>query len=1098
MAINYSAIRQDNIGKYGSEVNNYGPTLLAHLYSDRTHFIFELLQNAEDALSKRARCKQSFPREVLFYLFKDHLEFSHYGIPFSEDDVSGICGLVQSTKKEDATAIGKFGIGFKSVYAYTLSPEVHSGDEHFVIESFVRPSPLPPRRVSAGKTLFYLPFDNPKVSAEDAFEEIANRLKMLGAYSLLFLSQIETVEWKVEGRETGSYSRKNRKRDRATTYITLSSRDGRSKSEEEWICFEQPISFPKTSVKGKVQVAYSLQEKKRGRKEVQAIAAATLFAFFPTEKETHLGMLIQGPYRTTPSRDNIPKDDPWNKQLVKLTAELIGDSLIRLKDLDLLSVSALEAMPLNSQIFSTDHFLRPLFEAVKSALTKKPLIPRYEGGFVAGACAKIARGSGLRELLKPSHLQMLFGTTKKLEWVSDDISEDKTPQLREYLLHDVGVEELTPQTFGSRVTERFFKAQPDEWFIKLYTFLSDQPALWKPSGSIRMKPFIRTQANRHITPFASDGTPQIYLPSKGFTGYEVVKEAICKNRAASEFLSQLGLTEPDLVDDVIRNVLPKYSAEQKQIADHDYSSDISRLLMASKTDSKGQREKLIAALRESHFVMAMDTGDGTKRCATPTEVYIVSQRLKELFQCVPGVLLADDSYTCLRGEGIRQLLEGCGASQYLQPVEVGSVFTWQQKEEMRTRAGAANSSGGERIQDFTLRGLDQLLKTIPTLPSEEASKKTWLLWEALCDLAEQCGTRTFSGTYRWYYYYQRRCDFDAAFVHRLNETAWVPDKNGTLQPPGCVIFEDINPPWQQNAFLLTKIHFKPRRIEELAKEAGIEPGVLDLLKRHGVTSVADVMARLRIQEEPEQSNGQPRPTNVDDSVKSILGDTPGPTPPVSEPMDRESSRAGVGIGRGSNGPGHGTGTAGGGTPRGSTGSSKTDGKSSTTGISAGKRAPGSAGGRQFISYVGTHPDDEESDLDGLDQPARMALEAQAIMHILSHEPDLTRTPTNNLGFDLVQMDPEGTPIRWIEVKAMTGSLMDRPVGLSRTQFECAQEHGNSYWLYAVERAGSSSARIVRIQDPAGKARTFTFDHGWLGVAELTEAEQSNLEQQGSE
>ena len=35
----------------------------------------------------------------------------------------------------------------------------------------------------------------------------------------------------------------------------------------------------------------------------------------------------------------------------------------------------------------------------------------------------------------------------------------------------------------------------------------------------------------------------------------------------------------------------------------------------------------------------------------------------------------------------------------------------------------------------------------------------------------------------------------------------------------------------------------------------------------------------------------------------------------------------------------------------------------------------------------------------------------------------------------------------------------------------------------VEHAGDATLRIVRIQDPAGKARTFTFDHGWTDVAE---------------
>ena len=121
----------------------------------------------------------------------------------------------------------------------------------------------------------------------------------------------------------------------------------------------------------------------------------------------------------------------------------------------------------------------------------------------------------------------------------------------------------------------------------------------------------------------------------------------------------------------------------------------------------------------------------------------------------------------------------------------------------------------------------------------------------------------------------------------------------------------------------------------------------------------------------------------------------------------------------------------------------------------------------------------------------MALEAKAIELIRVKEPRWNPTPTHNPGFDLFEPRSDGRPFRWCEVKAMTGGLADRPVGLSRTQFDCAREHGNDYWLYVVERAGTAKARIVRVQDPAGKARTFTFDRGWLDVAEAD----SELEEQ---
>src|SRR4029450_1635095 len=138
----------------------------------------------------------------------------------------------------------------------------------------------------------------------------------------------------------------------------------------------------------------------------------------------------------------------------------------------------------------------------------------------------------------------------------------------------------------------------------------------------------------------------------------------------------------------------------------------------------------------------------------------------------------------------------------------------------------------------------------------------------------------------------------------------------------------------------------------------------------------------------------------------------------------------------------------------------------------------------------------EPDPDELDQAARLALEEKAIGFILQAEPELQRTPQHNPAFALFALGPNSQPVRWIEVKAMTGDLHDRPVGISRTQFLCAQEHGEAYWLYVVEHAGDENhARIVRLQDPAGKARTFTFDHGWLAVAELVDDNDSAVEEE---
>jgi len=139
--------------------------------------------------------------------------------------------------------------------------------------------------------------------------------------------------------------------------------------------------------------------------------------------------------------------------------------------------------------------------------------------------------------------------------------------------------------------------------------------------------------------------------------------------------------------------------------------------------------------------------------------------------------------------------------------------------------------------------------------------------------------------------------------------------------------------------------------------------------------------------------------------------------------------------------------------------------------------------RNFVSYVAVRHDNESSDPEGIRQSARIELEEKAIEAILSLEPHWKRAPTHNPGFDLFEEDLNGQAIRWCEVKAMSGTLDTRPVTLTRTEFELAQKHGDKYWLYIVEQADTDRPQIVRIQDPAGKARYFTFDRGWRAVAD---------------
>lgn len=1085
MASNYEAICKENRESYGTKGAQKSGKLAAGLYDDRTHFIFELLQNAEDALGRRGEWHGS--RKVAFVLNSTRLMLSHFGKPFDEADVRSVCDIAESTKNE--SSIGRFGLGFKSVYTVTDLPEIHSGDEDFAIENYVFPKRLPRSARAPDETQIILPL---KPEDASAASDITAGFRHLGPGALLFLRHIDEINWSVEGGASGFYLRNTPETlgPNVQRVTVIGQESGQPEVDQNWLVFRRDVFSAEGKKVGRVEIAFSVVAVKDapGRWAAQPLARSPLVVFFPTVVESHLGFLVQGPYRTTPSRDNIPPGDPWNQHLVKETSSLLVEALRWMRDEAMLDISVLRCLPLDREKFPKDSRFAPMFDAVRQSFQEEPLLPAFDGKYVAAYQAKLARTQELRELFSPEQLAALFGS-EVAAWLSDDITEVKTPEIRKYLMRELDIDEIRPERIMPHLSTAFLQAQPDEWISRLYEFLNSQGRAVR--AHLDTIPLIRLEDGSHVVA-RENGKAKAFLPSAIATSFPTVRRAVCTTPEVRLFLSSLGITEPDPVDDVIRNILPKYQQAEVDVDDDVYAADIERIRAAFSTDSTAQREKLRSALRDTTFVMVVDTGDGKTYVAKPGEAYIATDRLQQLFAGVPDILIVDNEYDCLRGEEIRDLLVSCGASRYLIPEAVPSSLGHSEKERIRREAGLERASWENPPEDFTLRGLTALLEFLPKLPPKDAAARAKVLWEALADL-EARGTAAFYGSYKWGYFHETKtARFDAAFVRTLNQVAWVPNADGELVPPGLVVFDTLG--WKPNQFLQAKITFKPPIIDQLAKEAGIDPAILDLLRRDP-TIVAELTSRLSTSPAPqtgpsaapEQETGKPSDGDVYDGAKDLYGDDMPDIPPGTPDPDGDD---GVGIGAGGGGQGRtGTGTSrgggqgNGGGHGGSGGHGTAGNKGGGKGGGQGKRTPGHAGGRPFISYVGTHPDDDGPDPDGLDQAARMQIEGRAIDLIIGLEPALRRTPEGNPGFDLFEADSSGRQIRWVEVKSMTGTLQDRPVGLSHTQFDCAREKGDAYWLYVVERATDpAQARVLRIQNPVGHARTFTFDHGWSEIA----------------
>jgi hypothetical protein len=126
---------------------------------------------------------------------------------------------------------------------------------------------------------------------------------------------------------------------------------GALETEERWLLFSQSVQHEGKAA-GAIELGFLVRSQGEGRKDrVQVLEDAALSVFFPTERETHTGFLIQGPYRTTLNRDNVPLDDLWNKNLMAKTATLLLAVLTRLRDADLFDAEALRTLPLNPAKF---------------------------------------------------------------------------------------------------------------------------------------------------------------------------------------------------------------------------------------------------------------------------------------------------------------------------------------------------------------------------------------------------------------------------------------------------------------------------------------------------------------------------------------------------------------------------------------------------------------------------------------------------------------------------------------------------------------------------------------------------------------------------
>lgn len=744
--------------------------LLTDLYPDDAHFIYELLQNAEDARAS----------EVKFVLNKDYATVEHNGDRlFSLGDVEAITSIGFSTKKDDPTAIGKFGIGFKAVFAYTSTPEVESGEFHFRIRDIVVPDTegLFPGALGAGKTRFIFPFDNPKKSPEKARAEIEKNLRELNENTLLFLRNIRRIEYRLSDATAGSLERKGLANDENQIEIYVTRPADQVPESNQYLRFTKNIDVRDEEGKSKhCQIAVAFGMDKSGGKgwKIAPLNPGEVCIYFPATKETsNLRFHLHAPFASTVARDSV-RGCPANDELRDHIMDLIAESMHSIKDRGLLDLEFLAILP-----NSTDNllpFYRPIKERLIEEFNTKILTPMKSGGHAAASGCY--RGSStLSDLIVDKDLAILLGKdpSRRL-WIANprQINQSEDNFLSMLDISRWTTEELI-ETLDDEKAMEWLKDKSDEWHQQLYAFLGDD--LYDCSDLcivLCSDGKYRTGSECHFLDDAEYVPQEEWIHGEEFhyVTKSVYSSGQNKNqqKKARTFLEDMGVCEVDEAERIKAILRRRYEDPDTIIPSELHEEDMKRFIAFV------EKEPDKAILFDGYNVFNTSGGNWSTSLVfldspyleTGLRVYYEDDRYWEFIdeENVYPYFSLDYEEFGIDLKKLGQFAKVLGARTQLaanKQIIPENHHEWN--NHLCRGSGVWRSDTGidadYRIPEF------QILRVNPSIA------KAKLFWQAMCSLPEEC----LKAQFRW----NRSNPLNeghSSLVHELRNEKWVPQKNG--------------------------------------------------------------------------------------------------------------------------------------------------------------------------------------------------------------------------------------------------------------------------------------------------------------------------------
>ncbi|CAH1779739.1 unnamed protein product [Owenia fusiformis] len=431
--------------------------LSKELYNKDTHFVLELIQNADDnSYPEKWTAKSKQQPALIFIIDTDRITLVNNECGFKEGNIRAICDVGRSTKGDKHTKgyIGQKGIGFKSVFKVSDTPEIHSRGYHIKFDAtddctgYILPHWL----TEENRTTLDLQIKGVDLNSERwttrivlplKTQDAATRMSLTSGFHdihpslLLFLHRLKSIS--VINQVTNSKEVMYRS-DIGDDVIEIQH----GRSTDRWLIVRKTLTVPEklnlpNIAATEIAMAFPLAQDKT-QAHIQ-LEKQSVFAFLPL-RNFGFNFIIQGDFEIPSSRQDVIESSSRNQWLREELPQLFIDSLQNFKahcgDDVIAMQSFLRFVPLEAEI---QGFFQPVATSIIRLLAAKECMlvqgdKQGEAIWKKPSEAVLCHDKLIHEVITPALLEQHLN----LHYIHRDISDNSG--LNTMLLQSLGVQTL--------------------------------------------------------------------------------------------------------------------------------------------------------------------------------------------------------------------------------------------------------------------------------------------------------------------------------------------------------------------------------------------------------------------------------------------------------------------------------------------------------------------------------------------------------------------------------------------------------------------------------------------------------------------------------